>query len=156
MAEIILIAAIGKKTRAIGREGKLLWKIPEDLKRFKVLTLGYPIIMGRKTFDSIGKALPGRKNFVISRNPDFAHLDIEKVSSLDEALLLAEESAPEKIFVIGGGEIYKQALTRADRLMLTLVDSDEEGDTFFPPYPEFSNVVSKEDHAGFSFVELTR
>ena len=148
-ARISIIAAIGKNNE-LGREGQLLWSIPEDLKRFKQLTLGHPVIMGRKTFESIvavlGRPLPGRPHIVITRStmpltihdPRFDHGQVQVVSSLEKALMQAKELDQEEVFVIGGGEIYTQALPYADRLYLTLIDDEKEADTFFPSYTDAS------------------
>lgn len=161
-ARISIIAAMNNGNRAIGKAGGLLWHLSDDLKRFKKLTTGHPIIMGRKTFESIGRALPNRTNIVITRNPDFQRSDRESgkrsdlvtVSSLEEAIQEAGKrlnlsgerfnlSSPE-IFIIGGGEIYAQALPLTDRLYLTLVQSNMEGDTFFPNYSAFKKIIWEE------------
>ena len=146
---ISIIAALGERSRAIGKLGSLLWKIPGDLPRFKTLTTGHPVIMGRKTFESIGKVLPNRTNIVISHQPSpkapLSNQVAKWVNSLEEALeIVGESPGSEEVFVIGGGEIYKQAIVIADRLYLTLVDSDEEGDTHFPPYPYFRTLRHEE------------
>lgn len=130
--EVTIIAAVCRNG-AIGKGGDLLFHFSEDLRRFKSLTMGHAIIMGRKTFESMPKgALPGRRNIVISRNADYSAPDIEIASSLDEALKIA--SADATPFIIGGGEIYKLAIGLADKLELTLIDSDgpDGADTFFP------------------------
>lgn len=142
-AKISIIVAVGKNNRAIGKTGALLWRISDDLKRFKALTTGHPIIMGRKTFESIGRALPNRTNIVITRNMDFKADGVLVAKSLEEALRLAPNKVeglaqgnnknPE-IFIIGGGEIYKQALPLCEKLLLTEVESDAEGDVFFPDW----------------------
>jgi dihydrofolate reductase len=115
----------------IGRAGTLPWRLPEDLAHFKRTTMGHPIVMGRRTWTSIGRALPGRRSIVVSRNPAFSAAGAEIVPSLDAALALAGD-VPE-IFVIGGAELFKEAAPRAQRMMLTQIDADFEGDTFFPP-----------------------
>ena len=125
--------AIAKKDGAIGNGGKLLFHISDDLKRFKRLTLGHPVIMGRKTYESIGHPLPERTNFVVTRNPKFKAASIFVSPSLEEAVQKAGELDAE-VFVIGGGEIYQQALPFADKLFLTLVESDAKGDVFFPDW----------------------
>ena len=158
---VSIIAALGVKTRAIGKAGGLLWKIPGDLLRFKALTMGHPIIMGRRTYESIGRALPDRTNIVISRSSTFAPLGGLTAKSLEEALEISRKSAgSEEIFIIGGGEIYTQALPATDRLYLTLVDSEEEGDTFFPEYPYFQKIISEEtftnNHPPYKYVILER
>jgi len=126
------------RNRVIGRNNALPWHLPEDLKFFKRVTMGKPIIMGRKTWESIGRPLPGRCNIVISRNQDFKADGIEAVSSLQQAISLAEQislrDGVDEVCVIGGAEIYDQALPLADRLYLTQVHADVEGDTFFPEF----------------------
>lgn len=154
--KISIIVAVGKNNRAIGKTGGLLWRISDDLKRFKALTTGHPIIMGRKTFDSIGRALPNRTTIVITRNADFKAEGVVVAKSLEDAIRLASSPpqmrrgvptfsrdgvVEEEIFVIGGGEIYKQALPLADKLYLTLVESNAEGDVFFP---DWSKDLTKE------------
>lgn len=156
---ISLIAAVDKK-RGIGKDNRLPWNIPEDIKRFTKITLGYPIIMGRKTFESIGKALPGRINIVITRNKKYKALGCLLSHSLENALELAQKKKKREIFIIGGGEIYKQAISLADKLYLTLVEGNYEADTFFPDYSKFSKIVSKKksrskDHQ-YTFLELER
>lgn len=122
----------------IGREGDMPWRLSTDLKRFKALTLGKPVIMGRKTYDSIGKPLPGRANIVISRQAvGIEHPDVRMAHSLTEAMDVAEEVAgsngENEICIVGGGQIYAQAMELADRLCVTHVETTVEGDTFFPP-----------------------
>jgi dihydrofolate reductase len=136
---VTLIVAMAKN-RAIGKDNTLPWHIPEDLKRFKALTMGHPIVMGRKTFDSIGRPLPGRRNIVISRNRSLAIPGVEVTGSLDEAL--AACSAEPEVFVIGGEQIYAQALGRADRIEMTEVGQAVDGDAFFPPIDEAAWVES--------------
>ncbi len=117
---------------AIGKNNKLLWHLPADLKFFKTTTIGCPVIMGRKTFQSIGRVLPGRKNIVITRDENFNatnDFDIKTESSIENALKhLANE---QEVFIIGGGEIYKQALNRVTTIYKTLVNTDVDGDVFF-------------------------
>jgi dihydrofolate reductase len=137
-----MIVAIGNG-RALGVKNDLLWRISDDLKRFRSLTTGHPIIMGRKTFDSIvgisGKLLPNRAHIVITRDPAFAprlNLGAEQVivtHSLEEALAKAKE-LDQEVFVIGGAQIYEQALPITDRLYLTLIDDEKPADVYFPPY----------------------
>ena len=127
-----IIVAISDNN-AIGRNNELLWHISEDLRFFRRTTLGWPVIMGRKTFESIGRALPGRVNVVISRGFTTGE-DVEVVGSLEEAFATAESTNLEKCFVMGGGQIYAQALELADRLVVTHVHTViEDADTFFPP-----------------------
>jgi len=128
---ISLIAAVARGG-AIGRDNVLLCRISDDLKFFKRTTLGAPVLMGRKTWDSIGRPLPGRRNVVITRNAGWQAEGAERAGSLDEALALVA-GAP-KAFVIGGGEIYRAALPRADELVLTEIDADFEADAFFPAW----------------------
>lgn len=126
---IALIAAVTRQG-GIGKDNALLVHLPDDLPRFKRLTLGCPIIMGRKTFDSIGRPLPGRRNLVITRNPQWQAGGVETASSLARALEMAAD-AP-KVFVIGGAQIYAQALPLADELHLTEIEADFAADAFFP------------------------
>jgi dihydrofolate reductase len=158
-ATVSIIAAVGKNTRVIGRQNGLIWKLDGDLPRFKRLTDGHPIIMGRKTFESLPRgALPGRTNIVITRN-GHGYRGVHTVSSIDQAIEVAAKENKE-IFVIGGGEIYAQALPFTEKLYLTVVHSDEPGDTFFPDYSEFKTVISEEHHGDhtppFHYVELVR
>lgn len=129
-----LVAAIGKNNE-IGFENQLLWKLSEDLKHFKNLTTGHPIIMGRKTYESIGKALPNRTNIVISQKKNWFEEGILIVGSVKEALKFAQK-IDENIFVIGGGKIYEQTINLADRLEITQVKSTFTADTFFPKIDE--------------------
>nr|AIA15625.1 Dihydrofolate reductase [uncultured bacterium] len=133
---ITLIAAVSENG-VIGRDLDMPWKLSTDLKRFKALTMGKPMIMGRKTFLSVGeRPLPGRPHIIISRNPDYRPQGVDVVSSLEDALSLAKEKAQalgvDEIFVAGGGEIYRQAMPFADQLSVTHVEVLLEGDTFFP------------------------
>lgn len=149
--EVAAIAAIGRN-RELGKGNELLWHIPDDLKRFKELSLGHPIILGRKTFESIvamiGKPLPGRTNIVITRHPENCQGDALTifVKSMEEALEKAK-SAPgsDKVIIGGGAEIYKLALPYTDTLHLTLIDDSKEADSFFPQYEDdFANTVFEE------------
>lgn len=129
---VSLLVAMGKNG-VIGRNKQLPWQLPEDLKHFKSLTLGHPIIMGRKTFESIGRVLPGRASIIVSQSGDFRVHGAIVVGSLEEALCQAKRLDPSgEHFVIGGAEIFKLALPVADRLYITLIDRDFEGDTVFP------------------------
>lgn len=120
----------------IGRDNALPFRVPEDVRYFKSTTLGHPVVMGRRTFDSIGKPLPGRLNIVITRSPRWSHPGCERASSLAEAIGIAEGRQPGvEIFVIGGAQIYREALPIADRAIVTEVDAQVEGDTFFPDLP---------------------
>lgn len=152
-----IIAIIGKN-RELGKDNKLIWHIPEDLSRFRKITANHPVIMGRKTFESIGRPLPHRINIVITSDVSFTPEGITVARSLDEAIQIAEKSpGSEEIFVIGGGQIYRQAIDRADRLYLTVVDATADADTFFPDYARFRSVISKEPHesGGLHFTYLT-
>lgn len=155
----MIIAAVAKKNRVIGRDKDLPWHIPEDLKRFKRLTTGHALLMGRRTFESVihqfGRPLPNRRNIVLSASGQvMKHPAVEVVSSLEEALSAA--SSEDLVFIGGGATIYEQMLVRADRLELTLVEGDYEGDTFFPPYEHLIDDVfvqtARERHDGFQFV----
>ena len=130
---ISLIAAMSEN-RVIGRDNKLPWHLPEDLQHFKGLTLGHPIVMGRKTFESIGRVLPGRTNVILSRSPGVSVAGARVYRSLDDALdaLKRELGAKAEIFVVGGAEVYRQALPLADRVYLTVVRGEIGGDAFFP------------------------
>ena len=130
MAIIVAMSA----NRVIGRGGALPWHISADLRRFRQLTTGHAIIMGRKTFESIGRPLPERRSIVISRNRDFRPEGVEVVASLDAALRCCQGEA--EVFVIGGSSIYELALPQADRLYITQIHATIEGDTFFPPFDE--------------------
>lgn len=125
----IIVAAA--ENGAIGKDNQLLWRLPDDLKRFKQLTLGHPMIMGRKTFESIGKPLPGRTSIVITRSTDFAFEGVIVVHSLEEALKKAEEIDGEEACIVGGGEIYRLSQTIATHIYLTKVHTQIGGDTFF-------------------------
>src|SRR3989338_2019603 len=140
-----LIAAVADNG-AIGGKNKLLWHLPDDLKHFKELTKGHPVIMGRKTYESIGRPLPERKNIVITHQTDLKIPGCEVVSSLQEALEVAKSGMPTEIFIIGGGEIYKQAMGIADRMYLTHVHANPTGDAFFPVFdPEGWKVIEEEE-----------
>lgn len=130
---IVLVAAIGEQ-RQLGLNNELLWQLPGDLPRFKEMTMGAPIIMGRKTFDSIGKPLPGRTNIILTRNADFKVEGAKIATSVDEALSIAQQKQPKNVFIIGGGEIYQLFLSKANVLELTLVDDSPKADAFFPEY----------------------
>ncbi|HEY1113952.1 MAG TPA: dihydrofolate reductase [Chitinophagaceae bacterium] len=130
----LLVAADEKNV--IGKENKLPWHLPNDLKYFKNLTWGMPILMGRKTFESIGKPLPGRQSIVITRNQDWQHEGVEVVHSVEEAISKAKDKDIKEIFVIGGAEIFTTSLHRADRVYLTRIHHSFEGDVYFPELPE--------------------
>jgi len=131
--EIILIAAVGENGE-MGHNNELLWHLPGDLPRFKALTMGSPIIMGRKTFDSIGRALPGRLNIVLTANNDWHADGVSVASSIDSALELAKSTSTDKAFVIGGGQIYTLFLAYATSLEMTEVADAPVADTYFPNF----------------------
>ncbi len=164
---ISIIVAMGED-RAIGKHEKLLWHITDDLKRFKALTLGHPVIMGRKTFESIvkyvGKPLPDRKNIVITRNANYKHEggNVYTSSSVEEALKKARELDKKEIFIIGGAQIYEQTLPFADMLYLTLIEDKKEADVYFPPYEDiftekaFEEKRETKDGLKYTWVNLER
>ncbi len=158
---ISLIAAMAQD-RVIGEGNRMPWHLPADLRHFKNITLGKPVVMGRRTFESIGRPLPGRRNLVISRNPEWRAEGVEVAASLDEALALV--NGADEVMIIGGGQLYAEALPRADRLYLTLIDLVVEGDTYFPEYQhddwqELERIAHEPDeqnpHA-YTFVTLSR
>ena len=158
---ITLVAAVAKNGVS-GRDGDLPWRLPDDLRTFKRLTLGKPVVMGRKTWDSIGRPLPGRHNVVMTRSRDFEAPGASVVRSADEALeLLADD---EEIMIIGGGAIYRQFLDRANRIYLTEVDAEVDGDVTFPELHDAEwEEVSREHHPAderhahaFTLVQLDR
>jgi dihydrofolate reductase len=140
---ISMIVAVDE-TRAIGKDNKLLWDIPEDLKRFKELTTGHTVIMGENTYRSIGRPLPNRINIVVTLDQALDLPGCLVVHSIDEAFSVAREKENEEVFVIGGASIYKQCLPLTERLYLTLVAGQHEADTFFPDYSDFGKVISQE------------
>jgi len=165
MARIALVAALSRN-RVIGRENALPWRLPADLRRFKALTLGHPVIMGRKTHESIlaalGGPLPGRLNVVVTRSADYAAAGCIVAASVEAAIAAAEPAA--EIFVIGGAEVYRAALPRAHRLHLTEIDADFAGDAWFPELQRGAwREVSREGHLpgpefahGYAFVVYER
>lgn len=157
---ISVIAAIGKN-RELGKDNKLLWHIPEDLKRFKHLTTGHVVIMGRKTFESLGKPLPNRINIVVTRNVTFKVEGGITKPSLEQAIDWAKRlTRQDEIFVIGGGQIYQQALPLAHKLYLTVVNASFDADTFFPDYSMFTKKVFEErkrsEKYTYRFLELEK
>lgn len=146
--------------RVIGRDNTLPWRLPADLRRFKRLTLGHHLVVGRKTWESIGRPLPGRKMVVITRQRKFRADGVEVVHSVDDALAVARENGEDEVFIAGGEEIYRQTLARAHRLYLTRVHATIEGDAFFPEYDAAAwTEVEREDRAAdeknphaFSFI----
>ena len=161
MDRVAIIAAIGKN-RELGLRGKLLWHIPEDMRRFKELTIGHPVIMGRKTWESLPekfRPLPGRANIVVTRQANYRaagaivadSLEVARAAAASASELPKGSSAPgaSEIFVIGGGELYREVLPLANRLYLTLVETTSPADTFFPEYEKEFKVISKENGTGF-------
>jgi dihydrofolate reductase len=145
--KLTLVAAVARNG-AIGKGNELLVRIPEDMKRLRALTMGHPVVMGRKTWDSLPerfRPLPGRRNIVVTRNTQWCSEGAEVVHSLDEALSLL--AAEPEVFVLGGGELFAAALPRADELQMTEIDADLEGDTFFPPYREQFTPTARERHS---------
>jgi dihydrofolate reductase len=146
---LVIVAAMSKNTRAIGNNNGLLWHVPADMKRFKALTLGHPVIMGRKTFESIvaiiGKPLPGRTNIVVTRDDTYAYEGVKVAHSLDEAIALAMAEDPEEIHIGGGAELYRQALPQVFRLHITWFNDDKPADTFFPEFEEDFGVVTEHE-----------
>lgn len=165
----IIVAMDGK--RGIGKDNGLLFQIPADLKRFRSLTRGHPVIMGRRTFESEeikGRPLPKRINIIVTREKKYnphkfcicENCDVFIASSLEEAIEIAKEKEKKEIFIIGGGQIYKQAMPFVDKLYLTIVEGDYGADTFFPDYSEFKKVVFEEKRESegykYKFLELER
>lgn len=141
---IALIAAISQN-RVLGKDNELVWHLPKDMRFFKTKTMGYPVVMGRKTFESFGSALPGRTNIIITRNPGYRAEDAITVTSLEAGLAEAARYNADTIFIAGGAEIYRQALALADTMYLTHIHAEVEGDAFFPEFPETEwQVVAKE------------
>jgi len=145
MTTLSLIAAVARNG-AIGKDNALLWRLSEDLQFFKRTTMGCPVIMGRKTYDSIGRPLPGRRNIVITRNPQWSAPGVDSAPSLQAALALLDHTI-DKAFVIGGAQIYAQALPMAQEIVLTEIDRDFEADAFFPDWNKAAFYeVSREVH----------
>jgi dihydrofolate reductase len=141
---ISLIVAMAAN-RVIGRDNALPWRLPADLRRFKAVTLGHTLVMGRRTYESIGRPLPGRRTVVITRRTDWHPEGVQVVHSLEEALAAA--SAETEVFVAGGGEIFREALPRADRIHLTRIEAEVPGDTTFPDFdPTAWKIVDEEHH----------
>lgn len=132
MSEVVIIAAVARNG-VIGSNGALPWHLPEDLRHFKALTLGHPILMGRRTWESLPRPLPGRRNIVVSRDAQWQPVGAERAGSLQQALTWT--AAAPKVFVIGGAQLYAAALPLADALELTEIDADFDGDTRFPDWP---------------------
>lgn len=139
---LTLIAAMGKN-RAIGLDGRMPWHLPAELQHFKKTTMGKAIVMGRKTWQSIGRPLPGRQNIVVSRNPGFHAEGVDLAGSLDEAVSMSES---DEVMIVGGGQLYALALPLANRMVLTLIDIEPEADTWFPEWDEREWAQTSERH----------
>jgi dihydrofolate reductase len=156
---ISMICAVGRN-REVGFKNRLLWHLPKDLKHFQDITMGHTVIMGQNTFESIGRALPGRKNIVLSLDPNYQAEDCQISGNLKEVAARYKDAA-EEVFVIGGASIYKQFIPHASKLYLTLVDDSPAADAFFPDYSEFKKIVfespaQEENNVKYKFVELAR
>lgn len=144
--KISIIAAMDEN-RVIGYQGQMPWHLPADLKHFRQITMGKPIIMGRKTYESIGKPLDGRTNIIVTRNPGFQAPDCTVTHSLEEALQAAASENPQEAVIIGGGNLYTQALPLADTLYLTQIQEQFNGDTYFPAWePQQWQTLESTDH----------
>lgn len=159
--DVCLVAAVARDG-GIGHRGGLLLRIPEDMKRFRQLTTGHAVVMGRKTWDSIGRALPGRANIVVSRDPAWSAPGAARAGSVDEAIAQAGRAGAGRVFVVGGAEIYARALPVADVLELTEIDAVLDADVWFPPWPrtDFS-LAARETHVtpegiGYAFATYRR
>lgn len=152
--ELVLIAALAEN-RVIGYQGKIPWKIPEDLKRFRSLTLNHSIIMGRKTYESIGKPLDKRKNIVLTKDPKFNQSGVIICNSLEEALETCKNEGT--VYVIGGQRVYEEAISKADRLEITHVHSSYKGDAFFPEIDiTIWHKTKEEAKVGYSFATYAK
>ena len=155
---IVIVVALGMHGRALGNKNNLLWHVPDDLKRFKELTLGHPVIMGQKTFESIidilGKPFPGRTNIVATFDEHFSYEGVRVAHSLEEAIDIAKEEHPAEIHIGGGGQIYKQMLPLVDRLHVTWFFDKKEADTFFPEFEDDFEIQTKHpirEHNGVQY-----
>lgn len=164
MAKVSIVAAIGEN-REIGQGNELLWHIPADLKRFKAITLGHPVILGRKTFESIvaylGKPLPGRQSIVVTRDPEWSYEGVIVSHSLEDALAKAKELDEVEVFIGGGAKLWAESLPYVDRLYMTLIHDEKPGDAFFPAYEtEFTKKMFEQEgeHEGlkYTWVNLER
>lgn len=154
MTRVSLIAAVARNG-VIGLDGAMPWHLPEELAHFKATTMGHALVMGRRTFDSIGRALPGRRTVVVTRDPTWHHPGVETAHSFAEAISLAGPA--DEVFVAGGAQVYAEALPFAHRLVLTEVDAEPEGDTWFPAWSRDEWLeVTREPHAGWSHVAYER
>lgn len=150
----MIVAAVGRNG-VIGIEGRLPWRIPDDLARFKKMTMGSTLVMGRATFESIGRALPGRTTIVLTRNSEWSHPDVSVAGSLEEAIVSGRVQGD--VFISGGAAVYRAALDVADQMELTEVDQAPDGDTYFPDFdPTRWDVIERDPHPGFTFVTYRR
>ncbi len=160
--EKVKISLIGacSENRAIGLNGKLLWHIPEDLQNFQKITRGHVVVMGRKTFESIGRPLPDRTNIVVTENNNFVAENCLVANSIEWAIQKARELEKEEVFICGGGSVYAQTIDLADKLYLTVVEGNFEADVFFPEYEEFTKIVSQrkssDENFKYTFLELEK
>lgn len=154
MTRVTLLAAVGRN-RVIGGDGDQPWHIAEDQQRFKATTMGHPLVMGRRTYDAIGRPLPGRRTIVVTRDRDWHRPQVETAHSFAEALALA--GTADEVFVAGGGEIYAAALPFAHRMLLTEVDDEPEGDVLFPEWDRaLWRETGREPRDGYAFVAYER
>lgn len=162
---LAIVVAMGRRTRVIGRNNQLLWAVPDNLRRFSSQTRGKPVIMGRKTFQSIvemiGRPLPSRPNIVVTRDPAFAHTGAHVTNTLEKAIRFARSYGSEEIHIGGGEEIYRQVFPLVNRLYVTLFNDDPPGDTFFPEYDaEFRECHRHEPREykglGYEWIDLVR
>ena len=150
---ITVLAAVGANL-VIGRDGTMPWHLPQDLAHFKATTMGHTMVMGRKTYDAIGGALPGRRTIVITGQQGWHAAGVEVAHSLPEALALA---GPTEVFVVGGGQVYREAMPFADRMVLTEIEQSPDGDVFFPAFDlAHWHETAREGHDGFAFVTYVR
>lgn len=157
LAMTVTIIAAMAENRVIGKDGAMPWHLADDLARFRVITTGHPVIMGRKTFESLGRPLPGRQNIVLTRRKGYTPEGVIVARTLDEALELA--GAAREVFICGGGEVYREALPLAGRILLTVIHCDYEGDTVFPEIPgDFQETerISGEGEPFHEFVTFVR
>lgn len=156
---MISIIVAMSENRVIGNDNTLIWKLPADLKRFKEITTGNTIVMGRKTYESIGRPLPNRRNIIITRDKNYKAEGCEVVNSIEESLLTCDDN----VFIIGGGEIYKQSIGISDKIYLTLIHETFEGDTIFSELGDEWKEINREDHDSdeknkhkYSFIEYEK
>ena len=161
--KLAIIVAVAENN-VIGKDNQLIWHLPADLKHFKTLTMGHPMIMGRKTFDSIGKALPGRTSIIITRQPNYTAEGCLMVHSLEQAITEAGKLGSGEVFVVGGAEIYQQSIPVSDKIYLTEIHHSFDGDTFFPKIDSSvwqelkreSFPADEKNAFAFDFVELEK